>query len=85
MGTHKHREYQRRQEEVMVEQKRIEREQEERKRQLALSGSAPKPMSLQEAKPEWFSKEAKNQLVVSDGEYNMYLFVSRFLFTCHRF
>ena len=68
MGTHKHREYQRRQEEVMVEQKRIEREQEERKRLAALSGPPPKPMTLQQAKPEWFSKEAKNQLVVSDGE-----------------
>ena len=78
VGTHKRREYQRRQEEILVEQKKMEKEMEERKRLSALSGPPPKPKPLQEAKPEWFSTEAKNQLVLSDGEYNEYWFVNKF-------
>ena len=73
VGTHKHREYQRRQEEILVEQKRIEEQAKEKKRLALLKEkeennyAASKPVPLQVAKPEWFG-DAKNQLVIPDGE-----------------
>ena len=62
--NYQRREYQRRQEEILVEQKRLEKE-----AKLSNPNKSPKPVSLQKAKPEWFSKNAKNQLVVGDGKY----------------
>ena len=67
VGTHKRRVHQRRQDEVLVAQKKMEAEENERKRI-----AASQPVPLQVAKPEWFSKEARNQLVISDGKSLMW-------------
>ena len=63
VGTHKRRVHQRRQDEVLAAQREMEAEERRRKRI-----AASQPVPLQQAQPGWFSKEAKDQLVIGDGK-----------------